>query len=125
MIKDQMQPKNSNDHSLPYFHWWPSKGEKEWIQIDFEKPTEVSSVMAYWFDDTGEGECRVPEFWKVLYMEETGKWRAVYPTIEKPYGVAKDKYNDVEFETVKTTGIKIEIQSQKDFAGGVHEIMLK
>ncbi len=125
MIKDQMQPKNSNDHSLPYFHWWPSKGEKEWIQIDFDKPTEVSSVMAYWFDDTGEGECRVPESWKVFYMEETGKWRAVYPTIEKPYGVAKNKYNDVEFETVKTSGIKIEIQSQKDFAGGVHEIILK
>ncbi len=125
IIKDQMEPKNSNDHSLPYFHWWPSKGEKEWIQIDFSKPTEVSSVMAYWFDDSGEGECRVPESWKVLYMEEAGKWRAVYPTIEKPYGTAKDKYNSVEFETVKTAAIKIEIQSQKDFAGGIHEIILK
>lgn len=125
IIKDQMQPKNSNDHSLPYFHWWPSKGEKEWIQIDFENPTEVSGVSAYWFDDTNEGECRVPESWKVFYMEEAGKWRAVYPTIEKPYGVAKDKYNLVEFETVKTKAVKIEIQSQKEFAGGIHEIILK
>ncbi|MDP2038674.1 MAG: glycoside hydrolase family 127 protein [Ignavibacteria bacterium] len=125
IIRDQMQPKNSNDHSLPYFHWWPSKGENEWIQIDFENPTEVSSVSAYWFDDSGEGECRVPESWKVFYMEEAGKWRAVYPTIEKPYGVAKDKYNSVEFETVKTKAVKIEIQSQKDFAGGLHEIILK
>lgn len=125
VIKDQMEPKNSNDHTLPYFHWWPKKGEKEWIQIDFTNPTEVSSVEAYWFDDTGEGECRVPESWKVFYLEETGKWRAVWPTIEKPYGVKKDKYNNVEFETVKTKGIKIEVQSQKEFAGGIHEIKLK
>jgi len=125
VIKDQMEPKQSSDKSIPYFHWWPQKSEKEWIQIDFNDPTEVSSVSVYWFDDTGEGECRVPESWKVFYFEETGKWRAVWPTIEKPYGTEKDKFNNVEFETVKTKGIKIEIQSKKDFAGGVHEIILK
>ncbi|KAF0209843.1 MAG: hypothetical protein FD178_3746, partial [Ignavibacteria bacterium] len=34
-------------------------------------------------------------------------------------------YNAVEFETVKTKAVKIEIQSQKDFAGGIHEFFLK
>lgn len=125
IIKDQIEPKNSNDHSVPYFHWWPSKGEKEWVQIDFSKPTEVSAAAIYWFDDTGEGECRVPQSWKVFYKEENGNWRAVWPTIEKPYGVEKDKYNNVEFETLKTSALKIEIESQKEFAGGIYELKLK
>ncbi len=49
----------------------------------------------------------------------------MYPTISNPYGTEKDKYNSVEFETIKTPSLKIEIQSQKDFAGGIHEIKLK
>jgi hypothetical protein len=123
-IKDQMEPKNSADESLPFFHWWPSKGEKEFVQIDFDKPQEISELSIYWFDDTGVGECRIPQSWKVFY-KEGNEWRAVYPTNAHPYSTEKDKYNNVEFESVKTGSVKIEIQSLKDFAGGIHEIKLK
>ncbi|TSA26506.1 MAG: glycoside hydrolase family 127 protein [Ignavibacteriales bacterium] len=119
---DQLEPKSSIDESLPYFHWWPSKGEKEFVQLDFTKPEEISEVFIYWFDDTGIGECKVPTTWKILYKEGE-KWPAVYTTDK--YGVEKDKYNSVIFETVRTQSIKIEIQSQKDFAGGIHEIKTK
>ena len=119
---DQIEPKSSIDESVPYFHWWPSKGQKEWVQFDFQKPEEVSQVEVYWFDDTGIGECRVPESWKVFYKENE-KWVLVY-TVDK-YGVEKDKFNGVTFETARTTALKIEIQSQKDFAGGIHEIKMK
>jgi len=119
---DQMEPQSSIDESLPYFHWWPSKGEKEFVQIDFVKPEEISELSIYWFDDTGIGECRVPTTWKVFYKEGE-KWPAVYTTDK--YGTEKDKYNSIIFETVRTQSIKIEIQSQKDFAGGIHEIKLK
>lgn len=121
-ITDQMDPKSSSDESLPFFHWWPSKGEKEFIQIDFNKPEEVSELSVYWFDDGDAGECRIPDSWKVFYKENE-KWRPVYTTDK--YGVEKDKFNGVVFETVKTPSLKIEIQSQKDFAGGIHEIKLK
>ncbi len=73
-IKDQMEPASSIDGSLLYFHWWPYKSGKEFVQIDFEKPEEVSGVSVYWFDDTGIGECRVPESWKVFY-KEGNEWR--------------------------------------------------
>ena len=124
-VIDQLEPKSSIDDSYPYFHWWPSKGEKEFVEIEFAKPSEVSAASIYWFDDTGSGECKTPQSWKIQYKEESGKWRDVYATNANPYGVAKDKYNSVEFETVKTAGLRIEIQSQKDFAGGIHEIKLK
>ena len=57
---DQREPANSNDHASKYLHWWPHKGTKEWVQYDFASPGEVRAVEVYWFDDTGNGECRVP-----------------------------------------------------------------
>ncbi|MBS3945328.1 MAG: glycoside hydrolase family 127 protein [Melioribacter sp.] len=122
VIADRLEPKNSIDHSFPFFHWWPNKGSTEWVQIDFQKPEEISQMDIYWFDDTGIGECRIPSSWKLFY-KEGDKWREVY-TIDK-YGVEKDKYNSVIFETVRTKSLKIEIHSQTDFAGGIHELKIK
>ncbi|NMB80518.1 MAG: glycoside hydrolase family 127 protein [Ignavibacteria bacterium] len=122
VIADRLEPKNSIDHSLPFFHWWPNKGTAESVQIDFQNLEEISQVDVYWFDDTGIGECRIPSSWKVFY-KEGDKWREVY-TVDK-YGVEKDKYNSVTFETVRTKSLKIEIHSQPDFAGGIHEIKIK
>lgn len=124
-IRDQLEPISSDDISFPYFHWWPNKGEKEFIEINFDQPKEISSVEIFWYDDTGVGECRTPESWKVFYKDETNNWRAVYPTNQNPYKTEKNKYNTVEFETVNTSSLKIEIQSKKDFAGGIHELKLK
>ncbi|MFC1724175.1 beta-L-arabinofuranosidase domain-containing protein [candidate division KSB1 bacterium] len=121
-VNDLLEPKSSNDHEVPFFHWWPHKGTKEWVRYDFEKPEEVSTVEVYWFDDTGRGECRPPESWKILYMVNN-EWKPVYTT--GSYSVAKDRYNKVVFETVKTSSIRLEIQSKPDFAGGIHEWRIK
>ncbi len=121
-INDQIEPKTSGDESIPFFHWWPNKGTVEWVQFEFPDGAEVSQVEIYWFDDTGRGECRVPQEWKVLYKVD-GKWNPVYTT--DPYGVVKDKYNTVTFETVRTAALKIEIRSQPEVAGGIHEIRMK
>jgi hypothetical protein len=39
--------------------------------------------------------------------------------------VAKDQYNKVVFETVRTTVLRLEIQSQPEFAGGIHEWVVR
>jgi len=121
-VNDQLEPKNSIDHEVPFFYWWPHKGTTEWIQYDFPQPAEVSIVDVYWFDDTGIGECRLPKSWKILYRFK-GKWRPVYT--EGKYGTEKDTYNRVIFETVKTDAIRLEIQSQPERAGGIHEWKVK
>ena len=121
-INDQIEPKSSSDESVPFFHWWPKKGTTEWVQLDFPNPAELSAIEVYWFDDTGAGECRVPRSWKVFY-KVGDSWVTVYST--DAWGVAKDQYNRVTFETVKTSSLKVEIQSQEDFAVGIHEIKLQ
>jgi hypothetical protein len=117
-INDQYEPENSNDHSIGYLHWWPKKGTTEWVSYVFPAPVKISEVAVYWFDDTGQGECRVPESWKVYY-KKGNEWVEVKS--KGTYGVEKDKYNVVKFSPVTTTALKLELKMQKDFSAGLQE----
>jgi len=122
-INDQNEPANSNDHTFPYFHWWPKKDTDEWIEYDFVKEEEVSLVKIYWFDDeAGNGGCRVPASWRILYKKGE-EWIPVKNLDE--YKVEKDKYNEVRFEKVKTAALKLEVKLQKEWASGIHEWIVK
>ena len=121
-LNDQREPKNSIDRSFPYLHWWPRKGTVEWVQYDFPSEQVVSLVEVYWFDDTGRGECRVPQSWRVLY-KKNDTWKPV--VLEEPYGVEKDRYNRVKFTPVRTKALRLEITLQKEFSAGIHEWKVK
>lgn len=121
-VNDQYEPENSNDHSVGYLHWWPKKGTTEWVIYEFETPVRLSEASVYWFDDTGEGECRVPESWKLYYLKGND-WVPVNNL--DAYKVEKDKYNTVRFSPVVTKGIKIEIKSQPRFSSGIQEWKVK
>jgi len=121
-INDQFEPENSNDHSVGYFHWWPKKGTTEWVQYDFRGPTLVSEISVYWFDDTGEGECRVPKSWQALF--KAGNTWVRVKNID-PYGVDKDAYNTVRFERIRTAAMRLEIQMPEKFSAGIHEWKVK
>ncbi|MCB9501024.1 MAG: glycoside hydrolase family 127 protein [Deferribacteres bacterium] len=121
-VNDQLEPASSNDHEIPYFHWWPNKGTTEWIQYDFAAPTEVSIAQVYWFDDTGQGECRIPKSWRIMYFED-GEWKKAYAP--EGYPIAKDEYNEAVFETVRTKSLRLEVEAQEGWAGGVYELKIK
>ena len=117
-LNDQLEPKNSVDHSIPFLHWWPRKGTTEWVQYDFSRSQTVSTVEVYWFDDTGIGECRLPQSWRILYRDGND-WKPVEnPT---PYGTDKDRYNLVSFKPVTTNGLRLEIQLVPQFSAGIYE----
>ncbi len=117
-VNDQWDPADSNDHSKPYLHWWPNKGTMEWVQYDFAAPARVSETEVYWFDDTGQGQCRVPASWQILYRSGS-TWKPV-ANID-PYGVEKDTFNLVRFQPLRTTALRLEIQLPEKFAAGIHE----
>ena len=121
-VNDQWEPRNSNDHTHPYLHWWPAKGTVEWVQYDFAKPETVSEIRVYWFDDTGRGECRVPVSWKILYKKGSD-WIPV--ANQEEYGVKRDIYNRVTFKPVQTSALRLEIQLQEKFSAGIHEWKVK
>jgi DUF1680 family protein len=116
---DDVVPKDSNDHGIDRFTWWPRKGSVEWVQYDFDKPMPVASAQVYWFDDTPtKGGCKLPKSWRLLYRD--GKdWKPVPEPTE--YSVAKDKFCEVKFKSVTTSALRLEVQLEKDYSGGILE----
>ncbi len=125
-LNDGKLPSSSNDHTIPRFTWWDHKGTTEWVQYTFETPRAVSAAAVYWFDDTGQGECRVPARWRILYqvparaMTGEGEWQAV-ELVGGGYGVAADRFNEVRFKPVTTRGLRLEVQLQDQYSGGILE----
>lgn len=117
-LNDQLEPRNSIDHDIPRHTWWDHRGTVEWVQYDFAAPSRVSAVEVYWFDDTGRGQCRVPQSWRLL-RREGGEWKPVEGA--GSYGCQADPFNRAAFTPVTTTGLRIEAQLQPDFSGGVLE----
>ena len=121
-ISDQYEPQNSNDHSWPYYHWWPTNNTWEWIIYSFEKPEEVSSSMVYWFDDGPFGGCRIPVEWKLEYRSGDA-WMPVEAA--GAYTITKDGWDTVKFKPVVADGMRISIKLPERFSSGVHEWIVK
>jgi len=118
-LSDKLVPRNSNDHSIPRFTWWDHKGTTEWVQYDFKEARKVSGVSVYFFDDTGGGGCRIPKSWRLLYKKDGDQWQQV--SNAGGYGLEKDKFNNVKFDPVRTSSLRLEVQLQPDFSGGILE----
>jgi hypothetical protein len=117
-LNDQLAPARSSDHSIPRLTWWDHLGTTEWAQYDFAAPTRVSGAAVYWFDDTGIGRCRLPRRWRLLYRAGDG-WLPV--TGASAYGLAADAFNEVRFDPVETTALRLEVQLAEGFSGGILE----
>ncbi|MBO7497797.1 MAG: glycoside hydrolase family 127 protein [Bacteroidaceae bacterium] len=122
-INDHLLPKDSNDHSIPYFHWWPKEGTTEWICYEFPKAGKVSESTIWWFDDGPWGGCRVPKSWKLYYEDASGNFKPVQP--KTAYGTKKDVANRVTFAPVPTKKLKLEVQLPPQYAAGLFEWEVK
>jgi hypothetical protein len=118
-INDQLIPRNATDGFAPNFDFWPHKGGMEWIAMEFEKPATVGSMVVSWFDDTGNGECRVPESWSLYYQDDAGAWKPVEQASGFP--TRKTEPIEVKFKPVTTRAMRMEIQQPKDFSCGLYE----
>ncbi len=121
-LNDQYEPANSIDANFPYLHWWPKKNSTEFVAYTFDSEKTVSSSAVYWFDDAPYGGCRIPAAYKVYYQKD-GAWVPVKAISTD--SIAKDKYNTITFEPVKTTALKLEVQLPVDNSTGIHEWVVK
>ena len=122
-INDRLVPKDGNDRSMPYYHWWPKNNCTEWIAYEFPQASTVQSATVYWFDDGPWGGCRIPKAWRMYYKDNNGEWKPVsgadkYPSI-------KGSACTVNFDPVKTTAVKMEIDLPEDNSAGVFEWSVK
>jgi uncharacterized protein len=116
-INDGEEPASSADPAS-YFDWWPSRGSSEWVEYSFDKPSTISRIAVYWYDDAGRGRVRVPATWRVLYKTE-GTWKPL--DTRDAYAVATDRFNIVTSEPITTTGLRLELTMQPEFSAGIQE----
>jgi uncharacterized protein len=121
-VNDLDLPVSSNDHNIPYYHWWPKKDTTEYIQYDFKEKAKVSECSVYWFDDGPWGGCRIPASWRILY-KSGNKWIPVKTT--GAYTISKDKSDTVHFKALTTKALRLEVTLQKEYASGVYEWVVK
>lgn len=122
-VNDQLEPRSSGDHSLPYFHWWPKTGTTEWIDYEFPKSATVTGAEVYWFDDGDtNGGCRIPRSWRLLYRDG-GAWKSV--AAREVYTTGKDRWSRVSFQPVTTTALRLEVVLPESFSTGIHEWKLE
>lgn len=118
-LTDGVEPASSSDQSIPRFTWWDHTGTREWVELAFSRPTKISSVHVYWFDDErAGGQCRAPAQWRLLYWDG-GQWQPV--DAREGFGTERDRYNTVRFAEVNTTRLRIEAQLRPGFSAGILE----
>ena len=118
-INDRLVPKDENDRSVPYTHWWPKKDCTEWLAYEFPQESTVQSATVYWYDDGPWGGCRVPQSWRILYQTADGKWQPV--TGADHYPTDKGTACTVNFDPVKTKALRLEVVLPVDNAAGLFE----
>lgn len=122
-INDGLPPSVSTDTGHPRLSWWDHKGTCEWADLSFPRPTVVSVVRVFWFSDRPVGGgCDVPLGWRVLYHDGR-EWRSVENA--HAYGVAVDRYNEVTFEPVRASALRIEVQLKPDWSAGIVECQVE
>jgi len=128
-VNDQIEPANSNDRSVSYYHWWPDRDQWVYLQYDFEKPETISKTRVYWFDDGPDGGCRIPDEWEIQY-KAGNVWKPVKiadvetglrPVSTNSYPITKNGWDSIEFEPVKTSGLKLRVKLNKEFSSGLYE----
>ena len=118
-INDRLVPKDENDRSVPYTHWWPKKDCTEWLGYEFPQESTVQSATVYWYDDGPWGGCRVPQSWRILYQDAQGQWQPV--TSADGYPTDKGAACTVNFDPVKTKALRLEVTLPVDNAAGLFE----
>jgi DUF1680 family protein len=119
-LNDGVLPKSSNDHSIPRMTWWDHRGTSEWVSYQYPKKRSLDGAAAYWFDDTGRGQCRVPAEWRLLWKDGRD-WKPVTLSGKSTYGTASDRFNRISFERVVTSELKLEVKLKQGFSGGILE----
>jgi DUF1680 family protein len=122
-INDRLVPKDENDRSVPYTHWWPKKDCTEWLAYEFPQPSTVQSATVYWYDDGPWGGCRVPQSWRILYQDAQGQWLPV--TGADGYPTEKGAACTVNFDPVKTKALRLEVVLPNDNSAGLFEWIVK
>ncbi|HEY9509637.1 MAG TPA: beta-L-arabinofuranosidase domain-containing protein, partial [Verrucomicrobiae bacterium] len=114
-LNDGNSPRSSRDARRGSYGNWPRTGT-EWVQYEWPQPISTKQVEVYWWID-GQG-VGAPKACRLLYWDG-GKFTPV--SNAKGLGVAGNIFNATTFDEVRTTKLKLEIDSDGTLSTGILE----
>lgn len=114
-LNDGYEPLNSNDRNHAVYGNWPRTG-KQWVQYDFETEKTIKSCDIYWFKDNAGID--VPSSYTIKYWNGK-KWTKVKDA--SGLGTEIDQFNTTTFQSVTTSKIRIEMNSNNNYSTGILE----
>ena len=114
-LNDGHDPKNSRDRGRRSYGNWSTRGT-QWVQYEWSQPISTRKIDVYWWDD--RRGIRLPKAYRLLYWDGKG-----FVRVRKPsgLGVAEDQYNTTTFEEVRTSKLRLEIDSDGKHSTGILE----
>jgi len=114
-LNDENEPRSSRDRRLGSYGNWPRRGT-QWVQYDWSRPISTKKIDVYWWDD--RRGVRLPKACRLLYWNGDD-----FVLVGNPsgLGVAESQYNTTTFDEVRTTKLRLEIDSDGQYSTGILE----
>jgi DUF1680 family protein len=114
-LNDENEPRSSRDRRLGSYGNWPRRGT-QWVQYDWSLPISTKKIDVYWWDD--RRGVRLPKACRLLYWNGNDFVQVSNPS---GLGVAESQYNTTTFDEVRTTKLRLEIDSDGQYSTGILE----
>ena len=114
-LNDGFAPRNSRDNSHKTYGNWP-RTDTEWVQYEWSQPISTKQVDVYWWAD-GQG-VGLPKVCRVLYWNGS---KFVPVSNASGLGVERNAFNGTTFDEVKTTRLRLEMDSDGQLSTGLVE----
>lgn len=114
-LNDGFDPRHSDDKSHGAYGNWPRSGT-QWVQYDWSQPVFINRVDVYWFDDARG--VRLPKACRLQYWDGS---QFVDVPDARSLGLVKNTFNSTTFAEVKTTRLRLEMDSDGTFSTGLLE----
>jgi len=114
-LNDDFSPRNSADNRHHSYGNWPTTGT-QWVQYDWNQPIATRQMDIYWWID-GQG-VGAPKSCRLLYWNGN---EFVPVKNASGLGVAGSQFNTTTFDEVRTTKLRLEIDSDGRLSTGILE----
>ena len=114
-LNDGHDPRNSQDNRRGSYGNWNRTGT-QWVQYDWSQPISTKSIEVYWWND--RRGVRNPSACRLLYWDGEKFVPVNHPN---GLGVAESQHNLTTFDEVRTSRLRLEIDSDGDYSTGILE----
>ncbi|HWY86495.1 MAG TPA: beta-L-arabinofuranosidase domain-containing protein, partial [Gemmataceae bacterium] len=114
-LNDGLEPRSSRDARRGSYGNWPRTGT-QWVQYEWTQPISTTRSAVYWWAD-GRG-IGIPKSCRLLHWNGTD---FVPVPNASGLGVALNQYNETTFDEVRTSKLRLEIESDGDLSTGILE----